>query len=90
VGCRSKDAWPESCTIHVEFLSAIGLINKQQVHVSPVSVAERDSQPTFLDVPSKNIIRFTQITELVLGSLGGAVAPFAPVLAMPLISLAAL
>jgi len=70
VGCKSKNACPESCTIHVEFLSAIRLINKQQVHESPVSVAERNSQPSFLHDPSKNLIRFARITELVLGSPG--------------------
>ena len=41
----------------------------QQVHESPVSVAERDSQPSTM-TPPKNLIRFARITELVLGSPG--------------------
>jgi len=44
-----------------------------------VSVAQQDSQPSPTPTdPLKNLIGFAQITEVVLGSPGEAVASFSP------------
>jgi len=53
VGCRSNDACPKSFTIQSCWVSVSDLIDKQQVHQSPVSVAlaERDSQPSPMTPP---------------------------------------